>query len=225
MCDYSGRLVAWLDREMQADEASEMERHVAACAECRDCAAELDRVSGAFEDYCEALAQTKEEHKAIRVAPVFWAAAAVIVLAVIFAYPRGHVASPIQQPSVTAVAKTDSSPSLTLKAAENVPAPSKVDYHAARRHAADRAGQGAASPRPCSGQGCAATKVQGQSANWVAEEPAIQIAIPAEAMFPPGAVPEGVNFAADVSIGADGRVEQLRLRPRPARFERRTDQP
>jgi hypothetical protein len=225
MCDYSGRLVAWLDREMQADEASEMERHVAACAECRNCAAELDRVSGAFKDYCEALAQTKEHRKASGVAPIFWAAAAAIVLAVMFAYPRGHVTSPMQQPSVTAVAKTDSSPSLTVKAAENVPAPSKADHRAARRQAADRTGKGAGSPGLCSGQDCAPTKVQGQSANWVAEEPAIQIAIPAEAMFPPGAVPEGVNFVADVSIGSDGRVEQLRLRPRPARFERRTDQP
>ena len=224
MCDYSGRLVAWLDREMQADEASEMEQHVAACAECRNCAAELDSVSGAFEDYWEVLAQTKEERKAIRVAPIFWAAAAV-VLATMFAHPRAYVASPIQQPSVTAVAKTDSSPSLTVKAAENAPAPSKADHHAARRQAADHPGKRTASPGRCSGHGCAPTKVQGQSANWVAEEPAIQIAIPAEAMFPPGAVPEGVNFVADVSIGADGRVEQLRLRPRPARFERRTDQP
>jgi hypothetical protein len=225
MCDYSGRLVAWLDCEMQADEASEMERHVAACAACRNGAAELDRVSGAFEDYCEALAQTKEEHKAIRVAPIFWAAAAAIVLAVMLAYPRRHVASPMQQPSVTGIAKTDSLPSLTVKSAENVRAPSNADYHAARRQAADRTGKGATSPGLCAGRGCAPTKGQGQSANWVAEEPAIQIAIPAEAMFPPGAVPEGVNFVADVSIGADGRVEQLRLRPRPARFERRTDQP
>ena len=225
MCDYSGRLVAWLDREMQADKASEMERHVAACAECRNCAEELDRVSGAFEDYCEALAQTKEQRKASRVAPIFWAAAAAIVLAVMFAHSRGHVASPMQQPSVTEVAKTDSSPSLTVKTAENVPAPSKAERHAARREAADPSGKGAVSPGLCSGQVCAPTNVQGQSANWVAEEPAIQIAIPAEAMFPPGAVPEGVNFVADVSIGADGRVEQLRLRPRPARFERRTDQP
>jgi hypothetical protein len=225
MCDYSGRLVAWLDREMRADEASEMERHVAACAECRNCAAELDIVSGAFEDYCEALAQTKEGRKAIRVAPIFWAAAAAIVLAVMFAYPRGHVASPMQQPGVTAVRKTDSSPSLTVKAAERVPAPSKADHHAARRQAVDRTGKGEASPGLCSGQGCALKKVQGQSANWVAEEPAIQIAIPVEAMFPPGAVPEGVNFVADLSIGADGRVEQLCLRPGRARFERRTDQP
>jgi hypothetical protein len=225
MCDYSGRLVAWLDREMQADKASEMERHVAACAECRNCAEELDRVSAAFEDYCEALTQTKEQRKASPVTPIFWAAAAAIVLAGMLAYPRGHVASPMQQPSVTAVVKTDSSPALTVKAAGNAPAPSKADRHAARRQAADPTGKRAASPGLCSGQGCAPTKVQGQSANWVAEEPAIQIAIPAEAMFPPGAVPEGVNFVADVSIGADGRVEQLRLRPRAARFERRTDQP
>jgi hypothetical protein len=225
MCDYSGRLVAWLDREMQADEASEIERHVAACAECRNYAADLDRMSGAFEDYCEALAQTKEERKAVRVAPIFWAAAAAIVLAVMFAYSRGQVASPIEPPSMTVVRKTDSSPSLTVKAAENVRAPSKADHHAARRKAAGRTGKGAASPGLCSVQGCAPLKVQGQSANWAAEEPAIQIAIPAEAMFPPGAVPEGMSFVADVSIGADGSVEQLRLRPRPARFERRTDQP
>jgi hypothetical protein len=223
MCDYSGRLVAWLDREMQGNEASEMERHVAACAECRNCAAELDRVSGAFEDYCQALAQTKDERKGIGVAPIFWAAAAAIVLALMFAYPRGQVALPMQQPSITGVAKTDSSPSLAVKAAENVPAPSKADHRAARREAADRTGKGGASPGLCSGQGCAPTKMQSQSANWVAEEPAIQIAIPSEAMFPPGAVPEGVIFVADVSFGSDGRVEQLRLRP--ARFERRTDQP
>ena len=225
MCDYSGRLVAWLDREMQADEESEMERHVATCAECRNCAADLDRMSGAFEDYCEALAQTKVEHKAIRVAPIFWAAAAAIVLAVMFRYPWGQVASPMQPPSMTAVRKIDSSPSLPVEAAKNVRAPSEADHHAARRRAADRTGKGAASPGRCSGQGCAPRKVQGQSANWVAEEPAIQIAIPAEVMFPPGAVPEGVSFVADVSIGADGRVEQFRLRPLPARFERRTDQP
>ena len=225
MCDYSRRLVAWLDREMQGDEASEMERHVAVCAECRKGAAEFDRVSGAFEDYCEALAQTKDQRKGIRVASIFWAAAAAIVLALMFAHPRGQVALPMQQPSMTAVAKTDSSPSLAVKAAENVAVPSKADHRAARRQAADRTVEGAASPGLCSGQGCAPRKVQGQSAKWVAEEPAIQIAIPSEAMFPPGAVPEGVVFVADVSIGSDGRVEQLRLRPRPARFERRTDQP
>jgi anti-sigma factor RsiW len=56
----------------------------------------------------------------------------------------------------------------------------------------------------------------GNSANvasWTPAEPAIQIAIPAAAMFPPGAVPEGLTFIADVTIAADGSAERLRLRP------------
>jgi anti-sigma factor RsiW len=50
-------------------------------------------------------------------------------------------------------------------------------------------------------------------ARWRPAESAVQIAIPAEAMFPPGAMPEGMSFIAEVSIGADGSVERLRLRP------------
>jgi len=41
---------------------------------------------------------------------------------------------------------------------------------------------------------------------------AILIAIPAEAMFPPGAVPNGINFIADLKIAPDGSVKQVRLR-------------
>jgi hypothetical protein len=41
---------------------------------------------------------------------------------------------------------------------------------------------------------------------------AIEIAIPAEAMFPPGAMPNGVNFIADLRIAPDGSVKQVRLR-------------
>jgi hypothetical protein len=32
-------------------------------------------------------------------------------------------------------------------------------------------------------------------------------------MFPPGAVPEGINFIAELSIGPDGSAERVRLRP------------
>jgi hypothetical protein len=40
---------------------------------------------------------------------------------------------------------------------------------------------------------------------------AIQIAIPAEAIFPPGAVPEGVTYIA--SLAPDGSVQSIRLQP------------
>jgi hypothetical protein len=59
--------------------------------------------------------------------------------------------------------------------------------------------------------GIAPTKTP--NANWVLPEPAIQIAIPFEAMFPPGAVPEGITFIAGVSMAADGSVQGLRLQP------------
>ena len=35
MCDFSGKLIAWLDHEIPEGEAADVERHVQACAECR----------------------------------------------------------------------------------------------------------------------------------------------------------------------------------------------
>jgi hypothetical protein len=67
--------------------------------------------------------------------------------------------------------------------------------------------------------------VQNQDVYIPANEPMIQIAIPADEMFPPGAVPEGIHFAADLTIAADGSAERLRLSPRLAVFERRTTLP
>jgi hypothetical protein len=70
-----------------------------------------------------------------------------------------------------------------------------------------------------------AAPAQSQNVYFLPDEPVVQIAIPADEMFPPGAVPEGIHFAADLTIAADGSVERLRLRPRLAGFERRTTQP
>jgi anti-sigma factor RsiW len=43
--------------------------------------------------------------------------------------------------------------------------------------------------------------------------PVIEIAIPADAMFAPGAFPPGFAFPADLSIANDGFPEALRVRP------------
>jgi hypothetical protein len=60
----------------------------------------------------------------------------------------------------------------------------------------------------------ARTRPPGQPALWQPAEPAIEIAIPAEAVFPPGAVPDGIDFLADFTLAADGSPQGLRLRPR-----------
>lgn len=54
--------------------------------------------------------------------------------------------------------------------------------------------------------------VKKQFAKWQPTETAVQIAIPAEAIFAPGAMPEGMSFIAELSIAADGSVKQVRLR-------------
>jgi hypothetical protein len=78
---------------------------------------------------------------------------------------------------------------------------------------------------PASIRNASSAPVQTQKDYMLADEPVIQIAIPADEMFPPGAVPEGMHFVAEVTIGADGSAEGLRLHPRLAEFERRTIEP
>jgi hypothetical protein len=48
---------------------------------------------------------------------------------------------------------------------------------------------------------------------WRAIEPAVEIAIPADAMFPPGAVPAGFGFVTEVSFAPDGLPQPLRVWP------------
>jgi hypothetical protein len=56
-------------------------------------------------------------------------------------------------------------------------------------------------------------RVQQQSVVWQPVEPTIQIVIPADALFPPGAFPEGVGFVADLKLAVDGSAGSLALRP------------
>lgn len=199
MCDFSGRLIAWLDHEL-GEEGAEVERHVRACRECRKCVAVYKEVSKTFEAYCEATMRAQERRGVAHLAPAVWgAAAAVAVVAVLFAFPERRVERPAVHGPVVAA-----SPAVL---AGGVPGSKEPKVKVRRRHPA------------------AAGPAQKQNAQWQAEDPAIQIAIPAEAIFPPGAFPEGVNFVADLNVAADGSAQQLRVQPRLARLEGRLNQP
>ena len=47
--------------------------------------------------------------------------------------------------------------------------------------------------------------------SWIAEEPTVEVALPADALFPPGAVPQGFSFIADVRpsavISSEGELQ------------------
>jgi Putative zinc-finger len=195
MCDYSAKLITWLDGELENDEMAAIERHIVDCAKCRRRLDSYRQVSTAFGAYCDALMAAKVRHGVPRWVPVLsGAAVAAVGIALFLVLLPTRVESPVVYPSVEAVP-----PAIVL---ERAPVPSRA---APRRHGT--------------------THVQSQTANWVPAEPAIQIAFPAESMFPPGAFPEGVNFTADLSISADGSAQQIRLRPRLIGFERRVPQP
>jgi hypothetical protein len=194
MCDYSAKLIAWLDHELDADLMAEVQRHLRDCIECRTQLAKFELVSKSFDSCCDAVLAAKVR-KRPRWVPVLSAAAAValaVTLALGFLRPRVQPLAPA--PLVVATRP--------VVFPEPTPPPSK----AVRRKRMD-------------------SRAPVQTANWLPAEPTIQVTIPPESMFPPGAVPEGVNFIADVSFGPDGSAQQICLRPRLIGFERRTIQP
>jgi anti-sigma factor RsiW len=210
MCEFSGKLIAWLDHELPPEEAAEVEAHLADCSECRSGVDAYKRVSGEFDAYCDAAIASSVRREVPRWAPVVLGAGAAAALVALFlAMPRMRVEPPTFHRPQTVVAA--SSVIVTNVLPASVTPAQKVH----RRRAVT----------PASIRNANAAPVQSQDANVLPDEPMIQIAIPADEMFPPGAVPEGMHFVADVTIAADGSAERLRLRPRLAGFERSTTQP
>ncbi len=166
MCEYSGRLIAWLDRELPDAEATNVEWHVGQCAECRKAVSAYEEVSGAFlacyeaSVCCEASMEQRAKPHLRGWAAVFGGvAAAAAIVALIF----------LPQPPVE---------KLSLHPPSPPPAPImavRTPVHA-RHHAV---------PPPIHRQ-------------WMADEPTVEVALPADALFPPGAVPEGFSYIADV---------------------------
>jgi anti-sigma factor RsiW len=182
MCDLQGKLIAWLDRELPSEEAVGVERHLEECKECRNHLAAYRELSETFDVYCDAVVAAKTDRRVPRWVPVLVSAVAAAVL-LFLAFPRTRIEPPPALiPAITAASVPVPAPQ------SSVPGPRKTIH---RRHA---------------------PPAQDQAAKWQPMETAVQIAIPAEAMFPPGAMPNGLNFIAELSIAPDGSVREVRFR-------------
>lgn len=59
MCEFSGKLIAFLDRELTSDEAGCVEWHLQQCSACRGQITLYEEVSASLRAYCDdAVAQT-----------------------------------------------------------------------------------------------------------------------------------------------------------------------
>ena len=199
MCECSGKLVTWMDGELPRDEASRIEHHLEACEQCRARVNSYRRASAAFRQYSVAASGAERPAAARHV--LVAAAAVVAAAAALLLAPRRAADVPQER----AVARAVAAP------VPVVPVKTQMMPEAAAGARGKHAGRNNA-----------VTQHKDPSSRAAAlPAPAIEVAIPSDAIFPPGAVPEGFSFVADVSVGADGSAERVRLEPRLVEFEGR----
>jgi anti-sigma factor RsiW len=210
MCEFSeklpGKLIAWLDHELENSEAAEVERHVSQCAECQREIAAYEKIGGMISGYCDETLEAAERRRTAPWAPVLAAVAAVAVVAIVLSFPRTRAHMQVHQQSA-ASANPEAAASLTVAApppAPEAPAAAPVETALAPVQKIHQPHIRKVAPR--------------ESASWSADipgadAPSVEIAIPAEDIFPPGVFPAGVSFVADLSVAADGSARTLRLRP------------
>jgi putative zinc finger protein len=210
MCEFSGKLNAWLDRELPPEEAADLDRHVEGCAECRARVDAYKRVSSQIDAYCdEALVSGARPRTNLWTAAAAAAGVAATLGALFLVWPKPRLQTPAF-PS-----RQQAAPVSANLAEGTVVAPAPPIQRVSRPQAA----------RSAQVQKVDTAQAENQSPYFIPEQPVIHIAIPADEMFPPGALPQGMHFVADVTLASDGSAEGMRLRPRLAGFERSTVQP
>ena len=204
MCNDSGKLVAFLDHELDDGEMAGIRRHLEGCADCRTQLNQYESASNSFRTYCDAveMAEHARHERSRWTVPVISGAAVTALAAAVVLLLLGHRVEKAGTPApinAAAAVASGSAPAL-----EPPPAP-RTSHQVHRLHVAP--------------------PVQTRGVELVPAEPAIEIAIPADSMFPPGAVPDGFAFTADVSFAPDGSAQQMRLRPRLVSFQKGAPQP
>ena len=226
MCEFSQRLIAWLDGELGEGDAAKMERHLAECAQCRGQMDGYRQASDAFAAYGNAYADAaisaqtaKPGRKSMRPARAVSAAAAIAaaIAAFFLLAMRMRHSTVASTPAGIGSMKAASQP---IELAQRDSAGHPAAGAAFRATPQLETSKGAASVGHRSADRRAEAPQPPEDANLVPGAPAVEISIPADDIFPPGAVPAGVSFAADVTMASDGS-EQIRLRPQLTEFERK----
>jgi hypothetical protein len=223
MCEFSQRLIAWLDGELTEGEAAKMERHLADCAQCRGQVNVYRQASDAFEAYSNAYGDTalaaKPGRRPVRPARAVSAAGAIAAMvAALFLFAARSRHSAVV--GTAAGIGSASAASQSVQTAQQEPARQLAAVAPPKVTPRVEKGKGAERISPVPDRRAEAPRPQ-EDTNLLPGAPAVEISIPADAIFPPGAVPAGVSFTADVTMASDGSAEQIRLRPQLTEFERK----
>jgi len=184
MCDYELNLIAWIDGELEAKAARQLEQHLQMCASCSRKAEEYREISRVFAVYSAAVPVQKSKSRwrwASVGAGAMTAAAAMILW--MLPGPVEPLTLQLSKPAPPPAIAFEISPPVLLAPARIVHRKTFVKSNPI--------------PQPV----------------WNGVEPFVEIAIPADAIFAPGALPAGFTFAAALGIGGDGSPSVLRVQP------------
>jgi len=183
MCEFDAKLIAWMDGELGSGDAREVAGHLESCETCAANAVGYREISRAFAAYYDLPPSDKRPQRPRRTALYAGSIAAAAAAAVLWMLPSFPSTPPLAPPK-----SAEPAPALAF-----VKAPPAVGIQRTRHRVVTRS-VAAATTR-------------------LIPEPTVEIAIPADEIFAPGAFPAGFAFAADMSIGRDGSPEALRVRP------------
>ena len=223
MCDFSGKLVAWMDGELEPKDAAAVKAHVEICAECRSNANAYRQASDELNAYFNETPAAEAREWPLRTVALASATGALAALVgLLLLWPRMQTAPRrFAVPHAPATASAEST-SVAQNAMPAVLRPNGGLMEKVRRRPVTSAENGRTQIRQ---QQSSLPKKTDVTAYELPNQAVVEIAIPADEMFPPGAVPAGMNFVADMTIAADGSAERLQVRPRLAGFERSTTHP
>lgn len=230
MCEFAQKLVAWLDGELPESEAAKMERHLAECEQCRGQLEAYRQASDAFEAYSNAYGDAARPTEAGRRAvpptrAIYGAAAIAAAIAIFFVFTARVRHSRLRAPQMGSITAA-SEPVQTAQSVPTQNEPAKQLAAVGPLRATPRVKKNKGTKRispPVPDRRIEASHPQ-ENTDSMPGPAAVEIAIPADAIFPPGAVPAGMSFTADVTMASDGSAEQIRLRPQLTEFERRGNQ-
>ncbi len=195
MTEHPRNLAAWLDDELGVDESVAVTRHVEACGQCQARARSYAQVSGMLVEVVSERRTAKRWRAAVA-----WAGAiaAAVILCVAF-WPKA------QEPTVVRIniAIPPPVPAPPVDARKNWDRPLRP-LSASLKKEQRRLGTEKSVPifRPAP-----------EPPITFDDGPVVRVAIPAEALFAPGAVPAGAQIYADLVLAADGSARELRLLP------------
>jgi anti-sigma factor RsiW len=172
-----------MDGELAAGEAAAAEQHLEECEACRERLAQYKNVSKTVASYCDAVFMTATKRVVPIWVPVLAGAAMLAGAGMLFFMSVPKRLEPIALARVPVLSATT------------------VPYQSPGK---------AALPKTTQHQHRIAPVARKMAPHQQGER--VQIAIPAEAIFAPGTVPEGMTVIAEMRIAPDGSVQDIRIR-------------